>query len=119
MRTDNFIAFFAVCGFFIGTMFVILKINEPEEIFIYICLITFFFYLFGHIAIMNFVDITKLSRGYFNKEKHEDVNEFLIGELALREKRLDVVLSRPTKEKVVNKIKKSSRENGQVKAQSV
>ena len=50
MRAENFIAFFTVCGFFIGIVFTLLKVNEPVEMLVYTLVITLFFYLIIHIV---------------------------------------------------------------------
>ncbi len=60
MRPENYVAFFTVCGFFIGLTFSIISIDEAFDILIFTCFITFMFYVFVHIAIMNFIDVKKL-----------------------------------------------------------
>ena len=92
MRADNYIAFFTVCGFFVGLMFVILKIEDPVEIVVYTLLITFFFYIIMHIVVMNYMDAQKISLKIFNKERHEEINDYLITELAIRERKLDSIV---------------------------
>lgn len=102
MRAENFIAFFTVCGFFIGLMFVVVKTNEPMELILYTLLITFFFYLVIHIVIMNYVDANRIGRRYFNKDRYEEVNDYLIAELALREKKLEGAIQK-TNENIILK----------------
>ena len=92
MRADNYIPFFTVCGFFVGLMFVILKIEDPVEIVVYTLLITFFFYIIIHIVVMNYMDAQKISLKIFNKERHEEINDYLITELAIRERKLDSIV---------------------------
>lgn len=93
LRSENFIYFFTVSGFFIGLIFSILNFSAPEDILIYTVTVTFFFYIFIHIAVMNFVDIKRFKVGLFNKKEHEDVNEYFITELDAREKVMDNLLS--------------------------
>lgn len=94
MRVDNFIAFFTVCGFFVGLVFVILKVDDPIKIVLYTIFITLFFYLLIHIIIMNYIGTLNIFHKIFNKEGHEEVNNYLILELASREKELDKIIQR-------------------------
>ncbi|ANE33596.1 hypothetical protein [Campylobacter hyointestinalis] len=116
MKTDNFIAFFTVCGFFMGLVFVILKATDPTELVLYTLLITLFFYLMVHIVIMNYVDANKIGEKYFNKEEYEDVNNYLIDELGLREKRIESIISTPLDPKTI--LKKQSKKHERVKAKA-
>lgn len=101
MKADNFIAFFTICGFFIGVMFVIVKIPDPIEIVVYTLLITFFFYLVIHLAIMNYIKVSKQSFSlFFNKERHEEINDKLIAELSVRERKMENILSKLSSEKL-------------------
>ncbi|EID4797133.1 hypothetical protein [Campylobacter sp. IFREMER_LSEM_CL1085] len=99
MRPENFVAFFTVCGFFIGLMFTIVNIEDAVEIVIYTCLITFVFYVLIHIVIMIFVDANKISGRSFNKEKYENENNSFIAELAAREKKMDYLLEKLQEER--------------------
>ena len=92
IRPDNFIYFFTVCGFFIGLIFTILNFSLPEDIILYTADITLFFYLFIHVAIMNFVDIKRFGISLFDKKEYEEVSEYFISELDFREKRMDALL---------------------------
>ncbi|AJC90141.1 putative membrane protein [Campylobacter subantarcticus LMG 24377] len=99
MRPENFVAFFTVCGFFIGLMFTIVNIEDAVEIVVYTCLITFVFYVLIHIVIMIFVDVHKISGRSFNKEKYENENNSFIAELAAREKKMDYLLEKLQEER--------------------
>lgn len=104
MKADNFIAFFTTCGFFIGVMFVIIKISDPIEMVVYTLLITFFFYLVIHLAIMNYIKVSKQSFNlFFNKERHEEINDKLIAELSMRERRMENILSNLSSQKLKTK----------------
>lgn len=92
LNTENFVAFFTVCGFFIGLVFVALNISEPVEIILYSFMITFFFYIVIHIAIMNYIEPSTITESNFNKEKYEEVNEYLVSELSGREKKMDSMI---------------------------
>ncbi len=92
MQPENFIYFFTVCGFFIGFIFSILSFSQPEDILLYTIEITLFFYLFIHVVIMNFVDIKRFGKSLFKKDEYEEVSDFFVSELDIREKRLDGLL---------------------------
>lgn len=101
MKANNFIAFFTVCGFFIGFIFVVIKIPDPIEMVVYNLLITFFFYLVIHLAIMRFINVDNQSfKSYFNKADHEEVNERLVAELSSRERKMEGILSKLAAEKL-------------------
>ncbi|BCX78880.1 hypothetical protein [Campylobacter sp. 19-13652] len=89
MRAENFIAFFTVCGFFVGMVFSMFKSSTPLEMLVFSLLVTFFFYLISHIIIMNYIDTKKDAKDLFDKEHHEFVGDKLISELAVREKRME------------------------------
>ena len=86
VKSENFIYFFTVCGFFIGLMFSILNFSEAENILFYTFEITLFFYLTIHIAVMNFFDFSRIGKLVFNKVEHENISEYFIHELDNREK---------------------------------
>ncbi|AJD01138.1 putative membrane protein [Campylobacter lari] len=110
MRPENFVAFFTVCGFFIGLMFTIVNIEDAVEIVVYTCLITFVFYVLIHIVIMIFVDVNKISGRSFNKEKYENENNSFIAELAAREKKMDYLLEKLQEEREdLKKLESSSK----------
>ena len=92
IRPENFIYFFTVCGFFIGLIFTVLNFSKAEDIVLYTSEITLFFYLFIHVVIMNFVDIKKFGKALFDKQEYEDIREYFVSELDVREKRMDSLL---------------------------
>lgn len=99
MRPENFVAFFTVCGFFLGLAFSIVSIEGAFNIIIFTCLITFVFYVGVHIVIMNFVDIKKIGGRIFDKEKYELVSNSIINDLALREKKIEQLLEKLNQER--------------------
>ncbi|MBE2984373.1 hypothetical protein CCAL9344_05530 [Campylobacter sp. RM9344] len=113
MKAENFIAFFTVCGFFIGMVFTLIKLNDPIEMLVYTMLITFFFYLVIHIIIMNYIDVGRTVKRFFDRDRHEEVADYLISELAIREKRMDNVMS-----KLTNSDKISGKQNARIKAKA-
>ena len=98
MRAENFIAFFTVCGFFIGIVFTLLKVNEPIEMLVYTLVITLFFYLIIHIVIMNYVDVKRTLKKFFDKQRHEEIADYPISELNVREKRMENIMLKVTTE---------------------
>lgn len=93
VKSENFIYFFTICGFFIGLIFSILNFNEPEEILFYTLEITLAFYLIIHVAVMNFFDLDRIGKMVFNKQDHESIGDFFIQELDAREKVMDSLLN--------------------------
>jgi len=92
VKSDNFIYFFTISGFFIGLAFSILNFSEPEEILFYTLEITLAFYLIIHLAIMNFFDLERMSTFIFNKKEHENISDYFIHELETREKVMENLL---------------------------
>ena len=117
MRAENFIAFFTVCGFFVGLMFVILRVDEPIEMMVYTFLITFFFYLLIHIVIMNYIDAKRILKGHFNKNEYEESADYLISELSVREKRMESILAKLAVENALIK-QTLSKKHGHSKAKA-
>lgn len=99
MRPENYVAFFTVCGFFIGLPFSIISLESAFEIVVFTCLITFIFYVLIHIAIMNFINIYKISGRIFNKAEYEKTSDNLINDLAIREKKMDYILKKLDEER--------------------
>lgn len=92
IRADNFIYFFTVCGFFIGLIFSVINFSLPEDILLYTAEITLFFYLFIHVAVMNFIDAKRFGASLFKKREYEEVSQYFVVELDSREKRMDNLL---------------------------
>jgi hypothetical protein len=68
---------------------------------LYTFLITFFFYLLIHVIIMNYVDVRRLLTQSFDKQMHEEKADYLISELAVREKRMEGILNKIAAENVM------------------
>ena len=99
MRPENYVAFFTVCGFFIGLSFSIISIDEAFDILIFTCFITLMFYIFVHIAIMNFIDIKKIGGRIFDKHEYEKTSDAIINDLAIRERKMEVILEKLNEER--------------------
>ena len=113
MRAETFIAFFTVCGFFIGVTFSTLKLSDPIDMLVYTFLVTFFFYLLVHVVIINYLDVKASLKRRFDKELYEQRADYLIGELGLREKRIDNLLNKLASENILIKqtLNKSNESN--------
>lgn len=116
MRPENYVAFFTVCGFFIGLAFSIVSIDEAFDILMFTCFITFMFYVFVHIVIMNFVDVKKISGRIFNKKEYEKASNNIINDLVIREKRMDVILEKLNQEREELKKNESKERRKNVKS---
>lgn len=92
VKSENFIYFFTICGFFIGLMFSILNFSAAEDILFYTFEITLFFYLTIHVAVMNFFDFDRIGKMVFNKIDHENIGDYFIQELDAREKVMESLL---------------------------
>jgi len=99
MRPENYVAFFTVCGFFIGLVFSIASVDEAFDILMTTLFITFMFYVFVHIAIMNFIDMSKFRGKFFDKHEYEKTSNNIINDLAIREKRMETILDKLNEER--------------------
>lgn len=92
LQIENFIYFFTVCGFFIGLTFSIVNFSAPSDILLYTGGITLFFYLFIHIVAIYFIDFSRFGKNIFDKKGHEEMSDYFIKELDIRESKLDTML---------------------------
>lgn len=92
MKTDNFISFFIVCGFFTGLISGVFKFDDPFMIIGFTLFTTFVFYILIHIAIVNFIDEKKLGSKSFDKRSYEIVTNEIIKELEYREARMSKII---------------------------
>jgi hypothetical protein len=88
LRAENYVYFLTVSGFFIGTVFSVLNFNNVEEILLFSIAITFFFYLFAHVALTYFVNFGSLRKLVFDKAKYEKISDFFIKDLDVREQKI-------------------------------
>ncbi len=97
---DNFVAFFTVCGFFVGLTFSVLSIEGAFEIIVFTVLITFLFYMLIHISIMIFIDKNKPLTRRFDVEEHEMINDMLITDLDKKENKSEHILNAIAEERM-------------------
>lgn len=110
MRTDNYIAFFTVCGFFIGFICAVFKIDDPFMMIGFTLFTTFVFYILIHLAVLNFVDAKKLGSRSFDKHTYEANTNHFIKELEIRENKMDKIIQSVESElELIKKQTKSTR----------
>ena len=85
MRSENYVYFFTVSGFFISLVFSILKSSNPFEFVLFVIGITAFFYLFIHLVLIFFFNIDPKVKDSFNKQDVEDIINYQISQLKERE----------------------------------
>jgi hypothetical protein len=73
MRSENYVAFFTVCGFFVGLIFSIVKFDDILYIFFYTFAITLFFHMFIHLVLVLFIEANEIFEVPFDKETHEEI----------------------------------------------
>jgi len=92
MRSENFVAFFTVSGFFIGLIFSIIKFNDTFEIFFYTVAVTLFFHLFIHFVITLIIKSDKDFGLIFDKDFYEDSANEQIAILQTKEEQITKIL---------------------------
>ncbi|RUM67711.1 MAG: hypothetical protein DSZ06_00665 [Sulfurospirillum sp.] len=92
MKSENYIAFFTVCGFFIGTVFSILKFDDSFDFLLYTFAITLFFYLFIHLVLVLFIKVDEKFSISFNKDEYEKVINEQISLLKHKEDQVTALL---------------------------
>ena len=86
MRSENFVAFFTVSGFFIGLVFSLLKSQNLMEFFLFIVGITFFFYIFVHLVLIFFFTVEPVIKDSFDKIDSEAMVNMQVEQLKQRER---------------------------------
>lgn len=97
---DNFVAFFTVCGFFVGLTFSVLSIEGAFEIIVFTILITFLFYMMIHISITVFINKESAISRIFDKEGCEMINDILITDLEKKEEKSRRIMDAIAEEKI-------------------
>lgn len=92
MRSENYVAFFTICGFFIGMIFSMVKFESAEAFVLSTLTITLFFYLFIHVILIFFVKSKEMNHTYFEKEDYEQFVNLQIGEIKEREDKITALL---------------------------
>jgi len=92
MRSENYVAFFTVCGFFIGLIFSIVKVDTITDLFLYTLSITLFFHMFIHVVLVYFTQANEIFDVSFDKNEHEELANMQILELKEREDQITALL---------------------------
>jgi hypothetical protein len=85
MEAQNFVSFFIVQGFLVGTVFGILHANSPIELLQDVALITLFFYVVSHISASFYVRYTKVKQRFKTKRHFESMLDRYSNEIKRRE----------------------------------
>ena len=92
MRSENYVAFFTVCGFFIGMIFSIVKFDEALSFLLSTLTITLFFYLFIHVVLIFFLSAKEIEDNLFNTKDFESISNGQIAEIKKREDKITALL---------------------------
>ena len=93
---------------FYGSRFFGVKVKRPDTDVV--------LYFRDYVFIMNYIDVRLSLKKRFDKEQYEQTADYLIGELALREKRIDNILSKLASENIL--IKQALGKNGERNAKA-
>ena len=100
IQPDNFVAFFTVCGFFLGLTVSVVSIEGAFEIIVFTILITFLFYMMIHISITVFINKESAISRIFDKEGCEMINDILITDLEKKEEKSRRIMDAIAEEKI-------------------
>jgi len=92
LRSENYVAFFTVSGFFIGLVFSILKFDELYDILLYTVVITLFFYLFIHVVLIFYLGVIDNTISFFDKDEFELDCNAQIKQIKERENQINAML---------------------------
>ncbi len=92
MRSENYVAFFTVCGFFVGLIFSIVKAVSVTDLFLYTLAITLFFHMFIHVVLVLFINANETYTVPFDKQEHEELANAQAVELKEREDYITTIL---------------------------
>ena len=92
MRSENFVAFFTICGFFLGLIFSMVKYDDALSFLAVTLIITLFFYLFIHVVLIFFLDAEDITDDFFDKSGFESFVNGQINEIKDREEKITTLL---------------------------
>jgi hypothetical protein len=92
LRSENFVAFFTICGFFLGLIFSMVKYDDALNFLIATLVITLFFYLFIHVVLTFFLASKEITDDYFDKSNFETFANAQIDEIKIREEKITTLL---------------------------
>ncbi len=89
MRESNFVAFWVVCGFFIGLLAAFMGTDDPVAVVSVVLSVTLFFYLLAHVSVALFVRFMEFGKVHFEKEEYDRKLDYFYNQLLQRERELD------------------------------
>ena len=92
MKSENYVAFFTISGFFVGLIFSLLKTQTILDFTVYTISITLFFYLFIHILLISFFAIESINGDITNRQDYENQINIQIDELKVKEHRMQELI---------------------------
>ncbi len=92
MRSENYVAFFTVCGFFIGLIFSLVKADDILDLLFYTISITLFFHMFIHVVFVKFILPNETFRIAFDKQEHEALVKEQVQALKEREDHITTLI---------------------------
>jgi len=92
LRSENYVAFFTVSGFFIGLIFSVIKFDAIENIIFYTITVTLFFYLFIHVILIFYLREPGKEVTFFEKDDFEAVCNLQIADIKKREQKISSML---------------------------
>ncbi len=92
MRSENYVAFFTVCGFFIGMIFSMVKYDDALDFLLATFTITLFFYLFIHVVLIFFLSAKEVEDNLFDTKDYESSSNGQIAEIKEREDKITALL---------------------------
>jgi hypothetical protein len=89
MQEENFIAFWTIFGFFMGTALAFIGWTDPFSIFLVIMSSTFFFYILGHFSVALFVRFMEFKQVRFDTGGYDQKLDYFYQQLLQRERLMD------------------------------
>ncbi len=100
MRESNFVAFWVVCGFFIGLLTAFANGSDPMDMLSAVLFVTLFFYLLAHVSVALFVRFMEFGKVHFEKEEYDRKLDYFYNQLLQREKEVDANYAYISKDEV-------------------
>jgi len=92
LKSENYVAFFTISGFFVGLIFSLLKTQTILDFTVYTISITLFFYLFIHILLISFFAVKSIDGDITNRQDYENQINIQIDELKVKEHRMQELI---------------------------
>ena len=86
MKAENYIAFVAVAGFFLGFVISVLKFDEPEMITVFTIFSMVVFYMIILIGSSIFIQLFDIKTNLLKKQGYDETLDYFVDEFDKREK---------------------------------